>query len=349
MKALVYNGPRDVGVVEHPDPRIEDPNDALIRVTATNICGSDLHMYEGRTSLEPGRIIGQENLGEVVEVGPGVARLQVGDMVCVPFNASCGFCRNCEERNTGACLTMVPGQAGAGYGYAEMGEYWGGQAEFLRVPFADFNCLRLPEDAREKDVDYVMLADIWPTGWHATRLSGLVPGESMTVFGSGPVGLMAAYSSILQGADQVFVIDRHPDRLRLAEQIGAIPVDDSDGTHVARILEQTGGRGTDRGCECVGWQAHDPEGDEHPEMTMGRPGPGGARGRWHRLRRGLRAGGSGRPGRARQAGQDGLRLRPVLAQGPERRDGPGAREAVQPPPPRPHPPWPRDTIVGRLP
>jgi threonine dehydrogenase-like Zn-dependent dehydrogenase len=169
---------------------------------------------------------------------------------------------------TGFCLTTNPGVAGAAYGYAGMGPYSGGQAELLRVPFADFNCLVLPEDAEEKESDYVMLSDIFPTGWHATRLAGLKPGESVVIFGCGPVGLMAAHSAIIQGASQVIVVDRHKDRLKLAKQIGAIPVDDSKGSPVEEIMELTDGKGADRGCECVGYQCHDPAGHEVPNMTM---------------------------------------------------------------------------------
>src|SRR4051812_26005000 len=227
MKAVVYQGPRTVTVQDVPDPTIQAPTDAIVRITTTNICGSDLHMYEGRTSVEKGKVLGHENLGEVIEVGNAVVRVKVGDRVCLPFNIACGFCRNCENRQTGFCLTTNPGSAGAAYGYAEMGPYDGGQAEYLRVPFADFNCLRLPEDAKEKEDDYVMLSDIFPTGWHATRLADLRPGDSVVVYGAGPVGLMAAYSAMLQGARQVMVVDRHPDRLRLVEEIGAIPIDDS--------------------------------------------------------------------------------------------------------------------------
>ena len=270
MKALVYGGPRKVHVERVPDPKLERPTDALVRVTSTNICGSDLHMYEGRTSVEKGKVLGHENLGEVIEVGDAVVRVKTGDRVCLPFNIACGFCRNCEKGETGFCLTTNPGSAGAAYGYAEMGPYQGGQAEYLRVPFADFNCLRLPEDAVEKEDDYVMLADIFPTGWHATRLAGLRPGDSLVVYGAGPVGLMAAYSAILQGARQVMVVDRHPDRLRLAESIGAVAVDDSKGDPVERVNELTGGKGADKGCECVGWQAHDPGGKEEPNVTMNR-------------------------------------------------------------------------------
>lgn len=268
MKALVYNGPRDVSVNDVPDAKIERPTDVLVRITSTNICGSDLHMYEGRTSVECGKVLGHENLGEVIEIGNAVDRIKVGDRVCLPFNIGCGFCKNCERGLTGFCLTTNPGFAGAAYGYAEMGPYNGGQAEYLRVPYADFNCLRLPPDAQEKEDDYVMLTDIWPTGWHATELAGVLPGESVVVYGAGPVGLMAAYSAIIKGARQVMIVDRHPDRLRLAEKIGAIPIDDSKGDPVEQVLELTDNVGADRGCECVGWQAHDPQGHEVPNLTM---------------------------------------------------------------------------------
>ena len=196
MKALVYKGPRDVRVEEVPDPKIEQPTDVLVKITTTNICGSDLHMYEGRTDVEKGKVLGHENLGEVIEVGKAVSRVKVGNLVCLPFNVSCGFCKNCERGFTGACLTVNPGKAGGAYGYAGMGPYEGGQAEYLRVPYADFNCLVLPEGAEEQQNDYVMLADIWPTGYHATELACVEPGESVVVYGSGPVGLFAAYSAI---------------------------------------------------------------------------------------------------------------------------------------------------------
>jgi glutathione-independent formaldehyde dehydrogenase len=268
MKALVYNGPLDVRIKEVPDAKIERPTDVLVKITSTNICGSDLHMFEGRTDVEKGKVLGHENLGQVVEAGPAVDRIKVGDWVCLPFNISCGFCKNCERGLTGACLFTNPGTAGAAYGFAGMGPYSGGQAEYLRVPYADFNCLKLPEDAREKENDYVMLSDIFPTGWHATELAGLKPGESVVIYGCGPVGLMAAHSAMLKGASKVMIVDSQPDRLALAEQIGVIPIDYSKGTAVEEILELTGGEGADRGCECVGYQCHDPAGHEVPDATM---------------------------------------------------------------------------------
>ena len=197
MKAVVYQGPRDVAVTDVPDAKIERPTDVLVKVTTTNICGSDLHMYEGRTSFEQGRTFGHENMGEVVEVGQGVEKVKVGDRVVLPFNISCGFCKNCERGLTNYCLTTQPdpSAAGAAYGFADMGPYGGGQAELLRVPFGDHNALRLGEDAQEKENDYVMLSDIFPTGYHATEMAGVIPGDSVVIAGAGPVGLMAALSA----------------------------------------------------------------------------------------------------------------------------------------------------------
>jgi glutathione-independent formaldehyde dehydrogenase len=269
MQALVYNGPRDVSVKNVPDAKLERPTDVLVKITTTNICGSDLHMYEGRTDMEAGRVLGHENLGQIIEVGDAVDRVKVGDWVCLPFNIACGFCKNCERGLTGFCLTANPGNAGAAYGFAGMGPYSGGQAEYLRVPYGDFNCLVLPPDAEEKQNDYVMLSDIFPTGYHATELAGVRPGESVVIFGAGPVGLMAAYSASLKGASKIMVVDRQPDRLKLAEKIGAITIDDSSDSVVDQVLEQTGGEGADRGCECVGYQCHDHKGHEY--VRYGRP------------------------------------------------------------------------------
>lgn len=184
--------PRDVSVKSVPDAKIEQPNDVDVKITTTNICGSDLHMYEGRADFEPGGVFGHENTGEVVEVGPGISRIKKGDQVSLPFNIGCGFCKNREAGLTAYCLTVNPGMAGAAYGFADMGPFPGGQAEYLRVPYGDFNCLRLAEGAQEKQDDYAFLSDIFPTGWHCTRLAGLQPGESIVIYGVGPVGLMAA-------------------------------------------------------------------------------------------------------------------------------------------------------------
>ncbi|WP_432491786.1 glutathione-independent formaldehyde dehydrogenase [Kineococcus auxinigenes] len=269
MKAVVYRGPKTVAVEEVPDARVENPTDAVVRITTTNVCGSDLHMYEGRTTVEEGKVLGHENMGVVEAVGDGVDRVEVGDRVSVPFNIACGTCRNCVHGWTSFCLRVNPneGMDGAAYGYANMGPYDGGQAEFLRVPFADFNLLKLPEGT-EHENDFTMLSDIFPTGWHGVELSGMVPGDDVAVFGAGPVGLMAAHSALIKGASRVFVVDKEKDRLALAESIGAIGVDFSASDPVEQITEATKGRGVDRGVEAVGYQAHDPAGDEHPELVL---------------------------------------------------------------------------------
>lgn len=268
MKAVVYQGPKQVAVQTVPDATIEKPTDVLVRVTTTNICGSDLHMFEGRTSFEQGNIFGHENLGEVVSVGNAVQRVRVGDRVCMPFNIGCGYCENCERGLTGFCLSANPGSAGAAYGFAEMGPYRGGQAELLRVPWGDFNCLVLPEDAQEKEDDYVMLSDIFPTGWHATELARLRPGESIAIYGAGPVGLMAAHAARIKGASEIFVVDTHADRLALAEKLGATAINAVGQDAAEQILHLTNGRGTDCGCECVGYQCCDRHGHEDNSVTM---------------------------------------------------------------------------------
>jgi len=269
MRAVVYRGPHEVEVTEVPDARIQEPTDAVVRITTTNICGSDLHMYEGRTSVEEGKVLGHENMGVVEEVGPAVTRIKVGDRVSVPFNIACGTCRNCLQGWTSYCTRTNPteGMDGAAYGYANMGPYDGGQAEYLRVPFADVNLLELPPGT-EHENDFTMLSDIFPTGWHGTVLAGLQPGDDVAVYGAGPVGLMAAHSALIRGAARVFVVDKEPDRLALAEKIGAVSVDLSAGDPVEQVLDATQGRGTDCGVEAVGYQAHDPSGEEHPELVL---------------------------------------------------------------------------------
>ncbi|MEU7866469.1 glutathione-independent formaldehyde dehydrogenase [Dactylosporangium sp. NPDC049140] len=269
MKAVVYRGPRQVEVVDVRDPSIQAPTDAIVRITTTNICGSDLHMYEGRTSVEEGKILGHENMGIVEATGPGVSRIKVGDRVSVPLNIACGTCRNCNSGWTSFCLRTNPidGMDGAAYGYANMGPYDGGQAELLRVPYADFNLLELPPGTQHEN-DYTMLSDIFPTGWHGTELAGMQPGDRVAVFGAGPVGLLAAHSAMIRGASEVFVVDKERDRLDLAVKIGATPVDFGRGDPVEQILDSTDGRGADCGVEAVGYQAHDPSGEEHPELVL---------------------------------------------------------------------------------
>ncbi|WP_027479467.1 glutathione-independent formaldehyde dehydrogenase [Gryllotalpicola ginsengisoli] len=267
MKAAVYEGPYDVRVEDVPDPKIEAPLDAIIRITTTNICGSDLHPYEGRAALDPGMVLGHENMGVVVEVGPAVDRISVGDRVSVPFNIACGTCRNCNEGYTNACLRANPDGVGAGYGYPKMGPYRGGQAEYLRVPWADFNLLKLPA-GEEHEADFAMLSDIFPTGYHGAELAGVRPGSSVAVFGGGPVGLMAAHSSFLRGAAQVFVVDKEPTRLAAAEEYGATAIDFSKTDVVQAITDLTDGFGVDCGIEAVGYQAHDATGQEHPELVL---------------------------------------------------------------------------------
>ncbi|GIF26654.1 glutathione-independent formaldehyde dehydrogenase [Actinoplanes tereljensis] len=269
MKAVVYRGPRQVAVEERPDPTIQHPSDAIVRITTTNICGSDLHMYEGRTSVEEGKVLGHENMGIVEAVGAALTRVKVGDRVSVPFNIACGTCRNCISGWTSFCLRTNPteGMDGAAYGYANMGPYDGGQAEFLRVPYADFNLLDLPA-GQEHENDFTMLSDIFPTGWHGTELARMQPGDRVVVYGAGPVGLMAAHSAMIKGASQVYVVDKERDRLDLAGKIGATPVDFSKGDPVEQLMDATDGHGADCGVEAVGYQAHDPSGEEHPELVL---------------------------------------------------------------------------------
>lgn len=267
MRAVVYKGTNEVAVEQVDDPRLEAPTDALIRITTTAICGSDLHMYEGRTVAETGIVFGHENMGIVEEVGSGVTRVRKGDRVSLPFNVACGFCKNCLAGKTAFCLTVNPPYAGGAYGYVGMGPYTGGQAEYLRVPFADFNALVLPP-GEEHENDFAMLADIFPTGYHATVLADLNPGESIVVFGAGPVGLMAAYSAVIKGASKVFVVDKVGSRLKLAEDIGAIPIDFSAGDPVEQVVDQTDGLGADKGVDAVGYQATADDGEEQPAVVL---------------------------------------------------------------------------------
>lgn len=261
IQGVVYKGEHEVTVEEIDEPKIEDPTDVVIDVTSTSICGSDLHMYEGRTAADPGIVFGHEPMGIVDEVGDGVGSLEEGDRVSIPFNVACGHCKNCEEGKTGFCLNVnesgsVP--AGGAYGYVGMGPFQGGQADRMRVPFADFNALKLPEGDEHED-DFAMLSDIFPTGWHGTELADLQPGESVAIFGAGPVGLMAAYSAKLKGASEIYVVDRVPSRLDLAEEhCDATPIDFEESDPVQQIVDEHGGE-VSKGVDAVGYQSIEPD------------------------------------------------------------------------------------------
>ncbi|CAK5267050.1 unnamed protein product [Mycena citricolor] len=295
MRAVVYDKAFEVNVKDVKKPTIEHPEDVIVKITTTCICGSDLHMYEGRTAAEAGMILGHEkcvvvppfcfrvlihrSLGIVDQVGSAVTLLKEGDRVVLPFNIGCGRCLNCEEGKTGFCTTVNPGAAGGVYGYVAMGPFSGGQAvgsgqttdspiltapqEYLRVPFADFNALQLPQGSEHED-DFVLLADVWPTGWHGVELSGFKSGESIAVFGAGAVGLMAAYSALLRGASAVYVVDRVPARLHIAQEMGCVPIDFTAGDPADQIVKLRKGKMVDRGVDAVGYQAnsHDGKGEQ---------------------------------------------------------------------------------------
>ncbi|MCI0787912.1 MAG: glutathione-independent formaldehyde dehydrogenase, partial [Chloroflexi bacterium] len=254
MKAVVYKGPFQVAVENVPEPTLQQPNDVVVKITSTCICGSDLHMYEGRTAAQPGIVFGHENMGIIQEVGLAVKTLSVGDRVVMPFNVACGFCKNCQRGFTGFCTTVNPGFAGGAYGYVAMGPWGGGQAEYLQVPYADFNCLPLPP-GDDHEEDFAMLADIFPTGYHGAVLADVSPGESVAVFGAGPVGLMAAYACQIRGAAEVYSIDHVKARLDMAAETGATPINFDDGDPVQQIKDRRGGEGVDKAIDAVGYQA----------------------------------------------------------------------------------------------
>ena len=279
MKAVSYRGTRTVAVSEHPKPKLNSPTDAILKVTTSGICGSDLHMYDGRTELKEGTVVGHEIMGVIEQVGEAVRSIKKGDRVVLPFNIACGFCFNCHRGYTNACLTMNTEAASAAYGYAGMGPYQGGQAEFVLVPYADFNCLKVPgTPGDEWEDDFLLLADVFPTGYHATELANVSPGKTVAVIGAGPVGLMAAYSSVLKGASEVYVVDSIEERLEKAKVLGAVPIDFTHGDPVERIFEirkkhqptQQSHRpgeekmlGVDCAIDAVGYQARD---DKNPSI-----------------------------------------------------------------------------------
>jgi glutathione-independent formaldehyde dehydrogenase len=274
MQAVVWRGDRTVDIEKVADAGLEAPTDALLRLTSTAICGSDLHIYEGRMGEVNGMVIGHEPLGVVEEVGSAVVSIRKGDRVVVPTHICCGFCYNCVRGYSASCLTTNPGSAGAAYGYPGMGSYRGAQTEWLRVPFADANCLRLPgEPGDQWEHDFVMLADAFPTGYHANELAQVSKGDSVAIFGAGAIGLLAADCALhLRGATEVYVVDCVPERLDMAGTLGAVPVDFREGDPVEQILEHRGRvrkragatwrgeevmGGVNCGIDAIGFQARD--------------------------------------------------------------------------------------------
>ncbi|RKH58848.1 glutathione-independent formaldehyde dehydrogenase [Corallococcus aberystwythensis] len=280
MLAVVYKQNSQVQVEEVEDPKLEAPTDAVIRVTSAGICGSDLHMYEGRTASKAGQVFGHENMGVVEQVGPGVVGIKKGDRVVLPFNIACGTCFDCVRGRTEACLVANPEAPHAGYGYAGMGPYRGGQAELLRVPWADFNCLKLPgQPGDDLEDDFLLLSDVFPTAYHGTELANVRPGATVAVFGAGPVGLLAGYCALLRGASEVYVVDSVPERLAKVKEMGAIPIDFTKGDPVKQIVDLRRGNplilgalrpgeekalGVMCGIDAVGYQSRDIRGaDAH--------------------------------------------------------------------------------------
>jgi glutathione-independent formaldehyde dehydrogenase len=236
MKAVVFESTRRVAVHDVPDARVQEPTDALLRPTSSALCGTDLHMFDGRTGAQPGLVFGHEPLGVIEEVGASVKAIRAGDRVVVPTHLFCGLCYNCARGNSAACLRVRPGAAGAAYGYAGMGPYPGALAERLRVPFADANCVVLPgKPGDHMEDDFVLLADAFVTGWHAAELAGVTAGSSVAVFGAGTIGLLAAYSAILRGASEVYVVDYIPERLARARELGATAIDFRQDDPVSQI------------------------------------------------------------------------------------------------------------------
>ena len=270
MRALVWHGTHDVRVDTVPDPKILNPRDAIVRVTSTAICGSDLHLYDHYIpTLEDGDILGHEFMGEVVEVGPEVKNLRVGDRVVVPFTISCGNCFFCKSDLWSLCDNSNPnaemaetmwGYSTAGlFGYSHLtGGYAGGQAEYVRVPYADVGPLRIPDGLTDDQV--LFLTDIFPTGFMAAENCDIQPGDTIAVWGCGPVGQFAIRSALMLGAHRVIALDRFPERLRMAREGGAEALDYTEVGNMLDVVEMlrdmTGGRGPDACIDAVGMEAH---------------------------------------------------------------------------------------------
>ncbi|MER7369556.1 formaldehyde dehydrogenase, glutathione-independent [Nonomuraea wenchangensis] len=271
-KGVKYEGPGKVEVheIDYPEFTLQDgpgvnpgnvgrklPHAAIIKSVATNICGSDQHMVRGRTTAPPGLVLGHEITGEVVETGPDVEFIKNGDLVSVPFNIACGRCRNCKEGKTGICENVNPDRPGSAYGYVDMGGWVGGQAQYVLVPYADWNLLKFPDKDRamEKILDLAMLSDIFPTGFHGCVTAGVGPGSTVYIAGAGPVGLAAAASAFLLGAAVVIVGDLNEQRLGQARSFGCETVDVSKGDPKDQIEQILGEPEVDCAVDAVGFEA----------------------------------------------------------------------------------------------
>ncbi|HTS64243.1 MAG TPA: zinc-dependent alcohol dehydrogenase [Candidatus Acidoferrales bacterium] len=266
MKATCWYGTHHVRVETVPDPKILNPRDAIVRVTSTAICGSDLHLYDGYIpTTQKGDILGHEFMGEVVDTGPAVINLKVGDRVVVPFPIACGNCFSCQEGKYSLCENSNPnsvlaeklwGHSPCGiFGYSHLlGGYAGGQAEYVRVPFADVGPIKIPRELRDEQV--LFLSDIFPTGYMAAEACHIQPGDTIAVWGCGPVGQFAIKSAFLLGAGRVIAIDRFPERLGMARKQGAEIIDYEEIDVLETLKEKTGGRGPDSCIEAVGMESH---------------------------------------------------------------------------------------------
>jgi threonine dehydrogenase-like Zn-dependent dehydrogenase len=266
MKALCWHGKHDVRYETVPDPRIEEPRDAIIKMTCCAICGSDLHLFDGfMPGMEQGDVLGHEFMGEVVEVGQGNKKLKVGDRVVVPFTICCGECEQCRRGNWSVCersnrnkaiADKMFGHTTAGlFGYSHLtGGYAGGQAEYVRVPFADVAPVKIPDGLTDEQV--LFLGDILPTGWQAAVQCDIQPTDTVAIWGAGPVGQFTARSALLLGAKQVVVIDRLPDRLSMAKACGALTINFDKESVVERLNELTAGKGPEKCIDCVGMESH---------------------------------------------------------------------------------------------
>ena len=267
MRALVWHGTKDIRCDTVPDPRIEHPRDAIVKITSTAICGSDLHLYDGfMPGMESGDIMGHEPMGEVVEVGAEAkGKLKVGDRIVVPFTINCDHCDQCHRGNYSVCETSnrnkemadkLFGHTTAGlFGYTHLtGGYPGGQAEYLRVPFADATHIKVPRSIPDEKV--LFLSDIFPTGWQAAVQCDIEPTDTVAIWGCGPVGQMTIRSAVLLGAKQVIAIDDVPERLTMAKAGGATVIDLSKESVVERLNDMTGGKGPEKCIDAVGMEAH---------------------------------------------------------------------------------------------